>query len=93
MQLCSLCEAGTCAAEHFMEHENSLPCSQETLTGLCNLDEINSVHANPSYLFKIPFNIILLPLSSDSFPTKFLSALFSLLRVRPLLISISLTLS
>jgi hypothetical protein len=39
-----------------MEHEGSLPCSQEQSTGPI-LSQINLVHTTPSYLSKIHFNI------------------------------------
>jgi len=40
-----------------MEHEGSLPCSQEPATGLSVLGHVNPVHIFTPYLFNIHFKL------------------------------------
>jgi hypothetical protein len=62
-QLCS--HSGN--SQHFKEPEGSSPCSQESSTGSYpEPDRSSSYHTVPSYLSKIPFNIVHPPTSSSS---------------------------
>jgi hypothetical protein len=83
LRSCQLCNSRTC--QHFMEPEGSLPCSQDPQL-VPILSQINPIHAMPSYLSKIHFNIVHPPTSWSSqwslsffgFPTNILYAfLFS----------------